>query len=75
MALGTKMKNVISAVVVCAVFGLAIWTAQSVPVVQKSNRTQQIVACASEDTDWEMVSVEDHPECKDIKQAEVEWVK
>lgn len=65
------MKNVIAMVVV---FGVATWMALSIPVVQKSNRTQQIVACASEDTNWKMVSAADHPECQDIQQAEVEWV-
>jgi len=53
----------------------ALWTAVTTPVVQKSYRTGQVVACASAGTDWNMASVEDHPECLDIDQAEVEWVK
>lgn len=69
------MKEVFAVVVLGAAFVFIMWTCLSVPVVQKSHRTGQVVACASEDTNWEMVSVVNHPACNDIKQAEVEWVK
>ncbi len=69
------MNNVIAALAVGAVLGLAMWSCLSVPIVQKSYSTKQVVACASEDTNWEMVSVLDRPECNDITQAEVEWVR
>lgn len=69
------MKNVIGAIAVGALMGLVAGMALSTPVVQVSHRTKAVVACATEDTKWEMTSVADHPACKDIKQAEVEWVE
>ena len=69
------MKNVVVTVVMGVVLAFAAWSYLSVPVVQKSYSTGRVVACASEATDWQMLSVAKHPACKNLKTAEVEWVK
>lgn len=70
------MKEILGAVVVVGLVGIALWSYASVPVVQVSNRTKQVVACASKDTQWEMRPATD-PVCVEIAKgtADVEWVK
>lgn len=69
------MKDFVMATVCGAVLaGILIWGWESTPVVQKSYSTGKVIACATKDTDWEMVDG-DHPACRDITTAEVEWVK
>lgn len=71
-----RMKEMVGvALFAFVIAAIVMWSCTSTPVVQKSHATKQVVACACEDTNWAMVSVVDHPACKDINQAEVEWVQ
>ena len=73
---GVGMKDLILAASMGVVLiGGVGWSVESTPIVQKSNKTQEVVSCASHDTKWEVRDAED-PICIEVAAgtAEVEWV-